>query len=65
MGVVASALITEVIGIHLIFGAFLLGAIMPKDADLVREIAQKTEDFVLIFLLPVFFAFSGLRSLIG
>lgn len=65
MGVVASALITEVIGIHLIFGAFLLGAIMPKDADLVREIAQKTEDFVLIFLLPVFFAFSGLRTQIG
>lgn len=65
MGVVISALITEVLGIHLIFGAFLLGAIMPKDADLVREIAQKTEDFVLIFLLPVFFAFSGLRTQIG
>lgn len=65
MAVVISALITEVIGIHLIFGAFLVGAVMPKDADLVREIAQKTEDFVLIFLLPVFFAFSGLRTQIG
>lgn len=65
MGVVASALITEIIGIHLIFGAFLLGAVMPKDADLVREIAEKTEDFVLIFLLPVFFAYSGLRTQIG
>jgi Kef-type K+ transport system membrane component KefB len=65
MGVVASALITEIIGIHLIFGAFLLGAAMPKDAELGREIAQKTEDFVLIFLLPVFFAFSGLRTQIG
>ncbi|MBH8576519.1 cation:proton antiporter [Nostocaceae cyanobacterium CENA369] len=65
MGVVASALITEVIGIHLIFGAFLLGAAMPKNADLVRELAEKTEDFVLVFLLPVFFAYSGLRTQIG
>ncbi|BAY24445.1 sodium/hydrogen exchanger [Calothrix sp. NIES-2100] len=65
MAVVASALITELIGIHLIFGAFLLGAAMPKNADLVRELAEKTEDFVLVFLLPVFFAFSGLRTQIG
>ncbi|MBD0265168.1 MAG: cation:proton antiporter [Tolypothrix sp. Co-bin9] len=65
MGVVASAVITELIGIHLIFGAFLLGTIMPKNAGLVREIAVKTEDFVLIFLLPVFFAYSGLRTQIG
>lgn len=65
MGVVASALITELIGIHLIFGAFLLGAAMPKNAGLVRELAEKTEDFVLIFLLPVFFAYSGLRTEIG
>lgn len=65
IGVVASALITEFIGIHLIFGAFLLGAVMPKNAGLVRELAVKTEDFVLIFLLPVFFAYSGLRTQIG
>ncbi|ARV62352.1 sodium:proton antiporter [Nostocales cyanobacterium HT-58-2] len=65
VGVVASALITELIGIHLIFGAFLVGAAMPKNAGLVREIAVKTEDFVLIFLLPVFFAYSGLRTEIG
>lgn len=36
MGVVASALITELIGIHLIFGAFIVGAVMPKNAGLVR-----------------------------
>lgn len=65
MAVVVSALITEIIGIHLIFGAFLLGAAMPKNPGLVREIAQKTEDFVLIFLLPIFFAYSGLRTEIG
>lgn len=65
MGVVSSALITEFIGIHLIFGAFLLGAVMPKDEELVRELAIKTEDFVLIFLLPIFFAYSGLKTQIG
>ncbi len=64
-GVVASALITELIGIHLIFGAFLLGAVIPKNEGLVRELAVKTEDFVLIFLLPIFFAISGLKTQIG
>ena len=65
MGVIVSALITELIGIHLIFGAFLLGAVMPKNPGLVRELAEKTEDFVLTILLPVFFAYSGLRTQIG
>jgi Kef-type K+ transport system membrane component KefB len=65
MGVVTSALITEAIGIHLIFGAFLIGAVMPKDPNLVREVAEKTEDFVLIFLLPIFFAYSGLKTQVG
>ncbi|HBE19738.1 MAG TPA: sodium:proton antiporter [Cyanobacteria bacterium UBA11149] len=65
MGVIASALITELIGIHLIFGAFLIGAVMPKNPNLVRELAEKTEDFVLSVLLPVFFAYSGIRTQIG
>ncbi len=65
MGVVASALITETIGIHFIFGAFLLGAVMPKNAGLTRELAEKTEDFILVFLLPLFFAYSGLKTEIG
>ena len=65
MAVVTSALITEIIGIHFIFGAFLLGAIMPKNVGLTRELAEKTEDFVLVFLLPVFFAYSGLKTQVG
>lgn len=65
IAVVVSAVITELIGIHLIFGAFLLGAVMPKQRGLTRELAEKTEDFVLTFLLPVFFAYSGLRTQIG
>jgi nucleotide-binding universal stress UspA family protein len=65
MAVITSALITESIGIHFIFGAFLLGAVMPKNPGMVKEIAEKTEDFVLIFLLPVFFVYSGLKTKIG
>jgi Kef-type K+ transport system membrane component KefB len=63
--VVMSALVTEMIGIHLIFGAFLMGAVMPRHPGLVRDIAAKTEDFVLTFLLPIFFAYSGLRTQVG
>jgi Kef-type K+ transport system membrane component KefB/nucleotide-binding universal stress UspA family protein len=66
VGVLISALITELIGIHLIFGAFLLGTVMPKqDSELTHELAVKTEDFVLTVLLPIFFAYSGLRTQIG
>jgi Kef-type K+ transport system membrane component KefB/nucleotide-binding universal stress UspA family protein len=63
--VILSAVMTELIGIHFIFGAFLVGALMPKQADLTRVIAEKTEDFVLVVLLPIFFAYSGLKTQIG
>ncbi len=65
MGVIVAALTTELIGIHLIFGAFLLGVVIPKHANLTRELAEKTEDFVLTVLLPIFFAYSGLRTQVG
>jgi nucleotide-binding universal stress UspA family protein len=63
--VLASAWTTEAIGIHALFGAFLLGAVMPKGTQLVRTLMEKLEDFTVIFLLPIFFAFTGLRTQIG
>jgi Kef-type K+ transport system membrane component KefB len=63
--VLLSAVATELIGIHFIFGAFLIGVVMPKETSLSKELAEKTEDFVLIVLLPIFFAYSGLRTQIG
>ena len=57
-----SALITEAIGIHAIFGAFLLGAIIPHDSNLARSLTQRLEDLVTILLLPAFFAFTGMRT---
>lgn len=63
--VLASAWVTERLGIHALFGAFLVGAIMPKDPKLVREIRERIEGLVVVLLLPLFFAFTGLRMNIG
>jgi Kef-type K+ transport system membrane component KefB/nucleotide-binding universal stress UspA family protein len=63
--VLVSAYITEVIGIHALFGAFLLGAIMPKGNEFVRTLTEKLEDFTVVFLLPIFFAYTGLKTRIG
>ena len=62
IGVLASALATEWIGIHAIFGAFLLGAIIPHDSRMASELTYKLEDFVTVLLLPAFFAFTGMRT---
>jgi Kef-type K+ transport system membrane component KefB len=59
--VLISALITEQLGIHLLFGAFLAGAIMPKDREFVRHILERFESVTVVLLLPLFFAFTGLR----
>jgi len=63
--VLSSALITERLGIHLLFGAFLLGSVMPKDHEFVKHILEKFESVTVVVLLPLFFAFSGLRTNIG
>lgn len=60
-----SAAITDWIGIHALFGAFLAGAIMPPRASFVKIVTARLEDFTVVFLLPVFFAYAGLRTQIG
>lgn len=61
----AAALCTEKLGIHLLFGAFLMGAIMPKEHHFVRYIMDRCETIAVTMLLPLFFAFTGLRTNIG
>ena len=63
--VLASALCTEALGIHLLFGAFLLGAILPKEHQFVRYVLDRFETITVTMLLPLFFAFTGLRTNIG
>jgi Kef-type K+ transport system membrane component KefB len=60
-----SALATESIGIHAIFGAFLFGAVLPHDSAIARALKGKLEDLVTVLLLPAFFAFTGMRTRIG
>lgn len=60
-----SALTTEVIGIHALFGAFLAGVIMPAQAGFRNLLASRIEDVSLVILLPLFFAFTGLKTQIG
>jgi Kef-type K+ transport system membrane component KefB len=58
----ASAFATERIGIHALFGAFVLGLVMPKNPQFVRHLGEKLEDFIVVLLLPLFFAFTGLNT---
>jgi len=60
-----SAFVTEAIGIHALFGAFLAGVIMPQNAKFKSVVANKIEDVSVLLLLPIFFAFTGLRTQIG
>ena len=63
--VFASALFTEIIGIHALFGAFLAGVMMSRHDQLRSFITGRLETFTTSFLLPLFFAFTGLRTQIG
>ena len=65
VAVLLSALATETIGVHAVFGAFLLGAVIPHDSRLAREFTHKLKDVVTVLLLPAFFALTGLRTEIG
>lgn len=60
-----AALTTDAIGVHAIFGAFLLGAVIPHEGALARSLKLGLHDLVTILLLPAFFAFTGMRTQIG
>jgi Kef-type K+ transport system membrane component KefB len=61
----ASALTTEVIGIHALFGAFLAGVVIPASPGVRQQLRDRIESLSSAFLLPIFFAFTGLRTEIG
>ncbi|MET0464409.1 MAG: cation:proton antiporter [Chitinophagaceae bacterium] len=61
----ASSYMTEVIGIHALFGAFMAGVIMPSRVNFRSIFIEKVEDVSLVLLLPLFFVFTGLRTQIG
>ncbi len=67
IGILVSAFVTEMIGIHAIFGAFVFGAVMPRKdaADLTHEILERLEQVSVLLLLPLFFVVTGLSTNIG
>lgn len=60
-----SSFITETIGIHALFGAFMAGVIMPPNMRFRNMFIEKIEDVALVLFLPLFFVISGLRTEIG
>lgn len=61
----ASAFFTGVIGIHPIFGAFMVGLICPHEGGFAIKVTEKVEDLVSVLLLPLYFAQSGLSTNLG
>lgn len=60
-----SSLATEWLGIHALFGAFFAGVMMPKGNGFAESIRRKFRPLVVVLLIPLFFAFTGLRTSIG
>ncbi|KAG0270460.1 K(+)/H(+) antiporter [Actinomortierella ambigua] len=63
--VLASAFVTDIIGIHAIFGSFLVGLIIPHDSGFAHGVTKRIEDLVTVVLLPIYFALSGLKTQVG
>ncbi|KAJ4798403.1 Cation/H(+) antiporter 15 [Rhynchospora pubera] len=61
-GVMTAGAITDTIGLHSVFGAFVYGLAIPNNGPLAVALVEKLEDFVTGLLLPLFFATSGLRT---
>jgi Kef-type K+ transport system membrane component KefB len=65
LALLASALSTEYIGIHAIFGAFLLGVIIPHDSSVARGLRNRIHDLVVVLFMPAFYALTGMRTELG
>ena len=63
--ILTSALATELIGIRALFGAFVAGVVMPQKTEFREYLIVRLENFSSLFLLPLFFAYSGLRTHVG
>jgi Kef-type K+ transport system membrane component KefB len=62
LGVLASALATEMIGIHALFGAFVFGGMIPHQSRIAHQVTSQLQHVVGVLLLPAFFAYVGMRT---
>ena len=63
--IMVAAMITNLIGIFSIFGAFVFGAMLYDKHEFRRAVQERLRDFVTVFFLPIFFTYTGLRTDIG
>ncbi|KAL2176256.1 Sodium/hydrogen exchanger family-domain-containing protein [Thermothelomyces heterothallicus CBS 202.75] len=63
--ILVSAWFTGIIGVHPIFGAFLIGLICPHDGGFAIKLTEKIEDLISVLFLPLYFALSGLNTNLG
>ncbi len=63
--VICAAALTEWLGVHALFGAFLSGAIMPRNPALLQQLQARLAGLTLNVLLPLYFASVGLRADVG
>jgi Kef-type K+ transport system membrane component KefB len=63
--VLLGAWFTEEIGVHAIFGAFLVGVVVPRDAGVIDALTGKLRDVTGLVLLPLFFVVAGLSTRVG
>jgi Kef-type K+ transport system membrane component KefB len=62
IGVFASAAMTDALGLHAVFGAFVFGAALPRDNRLLASLVERIEYVAVLVLMPVFFALAGLHT---
>ena len=58
----AASWTTERLGVHALFGAFIAGLVVPKNGRMIADLVDRIESLSLAFLLPLFFALTGLRT---
>lgn len=62
IGLLSTALVTEWLHLHAVFGAFLFGACLPRDDRLLKSLAERIEPISIVVLMPLFFALAGLGT---
>jgi len=62
IGTFSCAYITDILGVHSVFGAFLFGLCLPRDDRLLASLVERIEYVAIIVLMPIFFALAGLNT---
>jgi Kef-type K+ transport system membrane component KefB len=62
VGAFSCAAVTEWLGLHEVFGAFLFGACLPRDDRLMKFLGERLEYIAIAVLMPIFFALAGLST---